>query len=52
MLELRGVTAGPRVQDISFSIAPGEIVGLAGLMGSGRTELARALFGIDRDRGR
>ncbi|MFC3688849.1 sugar ABC transporter ATP-binding protein [Aquipuribacter hungaricus] len=48
VLELRGVTAGPRVQDISFSIAPGEIVGLAGLMGSGRTELARALFGIDR----
>ena len=47
VLELRGVTAGPRVQDISFSIAPGEIVGLAGLMGSGRTELARALFGID-----
>jgi ribose transport system ATP-binding protein len=47
VLELRGVTAGPRVQDISFSIAPGEIVGFAGLMGSGRTELARALFGID-----
>lgn len=46
-LELRGVTAGPRVQGITFSIAPGEIVGLAGLMGSGRTELARALFGID-----
>jgi ribose transport system ATP-binding protein len=47
VLELRGVCAGPRVQDVSFSIAPGEIVGLAGLMGSGRTELARALFGID-----
>ncbi len=46
-LELRGVTAGPRVQGISFSVGPGEIVGLAGLMGSGRTELARALFGID-----
>ncbi|WP_363325920.1 sugar ABC transporter ATP-binding protein [uncultured Pseudokineococcus sp.] len=46
-LELRGVTAGPRVQDISLSVAPGEIVGLAGLMGSGRTELARAVFGID-----
>jgi ribose transport system ATP-binding protein len=46
-LELRGVTAGPRVQNVSFSIGAGEIVGLAGLMGSGRTELARALFGID-----
>jgi ribose transport system ATP-binding protein len=47
VLELRGVTAGPRVRGISFAVAPGEIVGLAGLMGSGRTELARALFGID-----
>jgi ribose transport system ATP-binding protein len=47
LLELRDVTAGPRVQNISFSVAPGEIVGLAGLMGSGRTELARVLFGID-----
>jgi ribose transport system ATP-binding protein len=48
LLELREVTAGPRVQSISFSVAPGEILGLAGLMGSGRTELARVLFGIDR----
>jgi ribose transport system ATP-binding protein len=47
VLELRDVTAGPRVQGISFSVARGEIVGLAGLMGSGRTELARVLFGID-----
>jgi ribose transport system ATP-binding protein len=47
LLALRDVTAGPRVQGISFSVAPGEIVGLAGLMGSGRTELARVLFGID-----
>jgi ribose transport system ATP-binding protein len=47
LLELRDVTAGPRVQHVSFSVAPGEIVGIAGLMGSGRTELARVLFGID-----
>jgi ribose transport system ATP-binding protein len=47
LLELDGVTAGPRVRDVSFSIGRGEIVGLAGLMGSGRTELARVLFGID-----
>ncbi|MCU1621054.1 MAG: monosaccharide transporter ATP-binding protein family [Modestobacter sp.] len=47
LLVLDGVTAGPRVRDVSFSVAAGEIVGLAGLMGSGRTELARVLFGID-----
>ncbi|MEN2736382.1 sugar ABC transporter ATP-binding protein [Microbacterium sp. X-17] len=48
LLEVRGLTAGDRVRDASFSLRRGEIVGLAGLMGSGRTELARALFGIDR----
>src|SRR3954452_24588078 len=47
VLELDAVSAGPRVRDVSFSVGRGEIVGLAGLMGSGRTELARVLFGID-----
>src|SRR5918995_1372209 len=52
LLQVRNVSAGKRVQDISFDLYPGEILGLAGLMGSGRTELARAIFGIDRiDRG-
>jgi ribose transport system ATP-binding protein len=48
LLEVRGLTSGDRVRDISFTLRRGEIIGLAGLMGSGRTELARALFGIDR----
>jgi ribose transport system ATP-binding protein len=47
LLEVRNLTAGPRVRDVSFTLRPGEILGLAGLMGSGRTELARVLFGID-----
>jgi ribose transport system ATP-binding protein len=48
LLQVRNLSAGSRVQDISFDLYPGEILGLAGLMGSGRTELARAIFGIDR----
>jgi ribose transport system ATP-binding protein len=47
LLEVRALNAGPRVRDVSFTLHAGEIVGLAGLMGSGRTELARVLFGID-----
>ena len=48
LLQVRNLWAGKRVQDVSFDLYPGEILGLAGLMGSGRTELARAIFGIDR----
>jgi ribose transport system ATP-binding protein len=51
LLEVRGLTAGDRVREASFTLRRGEILGLAGLMGSGRTELARALFGIDRATG-
>ncbi|MGN7456524.1 sugar ABC transporter ATP-binding protein [Paenibacillus pasadenensis] len=47
VLELVGVSSGERVRDVSLSIRPGEIVGIAGLMGSGRTELLRTIFGID-----
>lgn len=47
VLEARGLTCGKRVRDVSFTLHAGEILGLAGLMGSGRTELARVLFGID-----
>jgi ribose transport system ATP-binding protein len=48
LLEVEGVTAGDRVQGVSFEVHEAEIVGIVGLMGSGRSELARALFGIDR----
>jgi ribose transport system ATP-binding protein len=48
VLEAHGLTTADKVRDVSFSLQPGEILGLAGLMGSGRTELARALFGVDR----
>jgi ribose transport system ATP-binding protein len=47
LLRVRNLSAGGRVHDISFDLYPGEILGVAGLMGSGRTEMARALFGID-----
>jgi ribose transport system ATP-binding protein len=52
LLEARDLWAGRRVRGVSFDLHAGEVIGLAGLMGSGRTELARCLFGIDRiDRG-
>ena len=44
VLEVQHFSA-PGVHDVSFSVRPGEIVGLAGLVGAGRTELARAVFG-------
>jgi ribose transport system ATP-binding protein len=48
LLEAQGLHAGRRVRDVSFQLHKGEILGLAGLMGSGRTELARILFGVDK----
>jgi ribose transport system ATP-binding protein len=43
-----GICVGERVNNVSFKLYPGEILGLAGLMGSGRTELVRAIFGMDK----
>ena len=48
LLELRHLNAGGRLIDISLRLRAGEIVGMAGLIGAGRTELCRAIFGIDR----
>ncbi len=53
VLKVRGLTRDHSVRDVDLDLHAGEIVGLAGLVGSGRTELARALFGADRiDAGR
>jgi ribose transport system ATP-binding protein len=51
-LEVRGLSRGRELRNISFSLQQGEILGFAGLMGAGRTETARAIFGADpRDSG-
>ena len=51
LLTVRGMT-GVNVKDVSFSVREGEVLGFAGLIGAGRTELARLIFGADRrDRG-
>jgi simple sugar transport system ATP-binding protein len=47
LLEVRGLTRRGQFQEVSFSLWPGEILGLTGLLGSGRTELALALFGLN-----
>jgi ribose transport system ATP-binding protein len=47
VFEVRNINAGKMVRDISFDLYEGEIVGIAGLMGAGRTETTRAIFGID-----
>ena len=47
VLEVDRLTQGRTFRDVSFTLREGEIVGFAGLMGAGRTEVVRALFGLD-----
>jgi ribose transport system ATP-binding protein len=47
LLKVDHLSREPVLKDISFSLRAGEIVGMAGLIGAGRTELCRALFGLD-----
>jgi galactofuranose transport system ATP-binding protein len=48
LLSVRNLSLGRRVSDASLEVRAGEIVGLAGLLGSGRSEVARAVFGAER----
>ena len=48
VLEVRHLERGRAIRDVSFQLRRGEILGFAGLVGAGRTEVARAIFGADR----
>jgi ribose transport system ATP-binding protein len=47
VLQAQGLTQHPRLREISLDVRPGEVVGLAGLLGAGRSETAKAIFGAD-----
>jgi ribose transport system ATP-binding protein len=47
MLEVRNLNRGKTIKDVSFNLKKGEILGFAGLLGAGRTEVARTIFGAD-----
>jgi ribose transport system ATP-binding protein len=51
VLQVRGLTRRDAFTDVTFDVYAGEIVGLAGLVGSGRTEIARAIVGADHSSG-
>jgi ribose transport system ATP-binding protein len=47
LLEVKGLTRAPDVRDVSFQVRAGEVVGIGGLVGAGRTELLRLIYGLD-----
>ena len=48
VLEVKNLNRGKEIKDVSFKLRRGEILGFSGLMGAGRTEVARAIYGADR----
>ena len=50
LLETRGLSGSRKPDSVDLTVYAGEVVGVAGLLGSGRSALARVLFGIDRKR--
>jgi ribose transport system ATP-binding protein len=48
LLEVQNLSAAGFVEDVSFTLHPGEVLGFSGLVGAGRTETMRAIFGLDR----
>jgi ABC-type sugar transport system ATPase subunit len=46
LLEARNITRGKRVRNVSFTLRAGEVLGIAGLVGAGRSELVESIFGI------
>ena len=46
-MQVRGLGSPGRFRNVSFEVCAGEIVGFAGLVGAGRSEVAKAIFGLD-----
>jgi ribose transport system ATP-binding protein len=51
VFRVEGLCSGSKVKNINFAVRGGEILGIGGLVGAGRTEMARAIFRLDRDTG-
>ncbi len=49
VLSIENLSTGQKLKKVSFAILPGEVIGLAGLVGSGRSTLAKAIFGLLKD---